>query len=146
MTTEDRHRVKVTSCGACVYKIEDGVAKVLLVRPFKTRSMWGIPKGHLNEGEGLDACALREVLEETGICVVLEDRLPDVMTSYRDTDKTVVSWLARQTCNVDPHPADGENHDVKWFDIDDLPQLHRYQVTLLTAATTLIRNMTHAAT
>lgn len=31
------------------------------------RSHWDLPKGHLEKGETIEACALREVTEETGI-------------------------------------------------------------------------------
>ena len=30
--------------------------------------LWSLPKGHLEEGESLEAAAVREVNEETGIC------------------------------------------------------------------------------
>jgi 8-oxo-dGTP pyrophosphatase MutT (NUDIX family) len=33
----------------------------------KRNGMWDIPKGHLEQGENLEECALREVQEETGI-------------------------------------------------------------------------------
>ena len=126
MDSRVKHRKKATSCGACVYRVNaDGKLEVMLVKPFKTRPAWGIPKGHIDDGEEPESCATREVLEETGVSVVLEDRLPDVVTSYRDIDKTVMSWLGKQTCDNDPSPADGENCEVRWFQIDKLPQLHR---------------------
>jgi len=31
------------------------------------RGFWDLPKGHIDEGETLEACAIREVQEETGI-------------------------------------------------------------------------------
>lgn len=43
----------------------DGVLHVLLIRdPYEN---WGLPKGHLEEGESSRAAALREVCEETGL-------------------------------------------------------------------------------
>lgn len=135
---------KVVSCGACVYRHLGGVTEVLLVKPFKNRPAWGIPKGHVNPGETIEACALREVLEETGFLVSLENRLPDVVTNYRDTEKTVVSWLASLTDTL-PVLRDGENFEVRWFSIEDLPQLHRYQVPLLRAALQLLKERDVAA-
>jgi ADP-ribose pyrophosphatase YjhB (NUDIX family) len=58
-----------TSCGACVYKVtRDGIF-VLLVKPFADKDNWGLPKGHNNPKESFEACALREVFEETSVVV-----------------------------------------------------------------------------
>ena len=47
----------------------DGQVHVLLIRdPYQN---WGLPKGHLEEGEDARGAALREVTEETGL-VALE--------------------------------------------------------------------------
>jgi len=42
------------------------MTKCLLVRGFKEGSGWGFPKGKLSLNETDEACAIREVLEETG--------------------------------------------------------------------------------
>lgn len=53
------------SAGGVVVRLVDGEMHVLLIRdPYMN---WGLPKGHVEHGEGdLDA-ALREVREETGL-------------------------------------------------------------------------------
>ena len=43
---------------------------------------WSLPKGKLDEGEGFEEAALREVKEETGLECRLKGALGD--TSYRD--------------------------------------------------------------
>lgn len=134
MKNKEHKRMKATSCGACVYRIINGDVQVLLVKPTKNRDSWGVPKGHVNEDESLEDCARREVKEEAGIHVELEDRLVDVVTSSKYVDKTVVTWLARQKCSGSAHPADGENIEVKWFSIGNMPKLHAYQNALLADA------------
>lgn len=42
--------------------------KILLVQGRKT-GKWSLPKGHANFGENPMACAIREIEEETGICL-----------------------------------------------------------------------------
>jgi 8-oxo-dGTP pyrophosphatase MutT (NUDIX family) len=53
------------SAGGVVIRHFEGVPHVLVIRdPYKN---WGLPKGHLENGEGPGEAALREVEEETGL-------------------------------------------------------------------------------
>jgi 8-oxo-dGTP pyrophosphatase MutT (NUDIX family) len=54
-----------TSAGGVVYRWQDGTPYVLLIRD--AYGHWGLPKGHLENGESPEAAALREVEEETGL-------------------------------------------------------------------------------
>jgi len=57
---------------------------------------WTFPKGKRERGESDEECALREVLEETGLVCELEDELPS--TRYRDARgrrKEVRYWRLR---------------------------------------------------
>lgn len=59
-----RARVE-TSAGGVIYRLLDGVPHVLLIRdPY---DHWGLPKGHLENGETPPVAALREAQEETGL-------------------------------------------------------------------------------
>jgi ADP-ribose pyrophosphatase YjhB (NUDIX family) len=54
-----------TSAGGVVVRSINGVPHVLIIRdPYKK---WGLPKGHVEEGEEPPETALREVSEETGL-------------------------------------------------------------------------------
>jgi ADP-ribose pyrophosphatase YjhB (NUDIX family) len=136
MKTENKARRKTTSCGGLPVRHRDGKTEVLLIKQFAHKDSWGIPKGHQHEGETLEECAKREVREETGVHVVLGQRLPNVGTVFRDEDKTVVSWLCTVEGNEEPNhnDPDSEVADARWFHIDALPQLHVYQRPLLAAA------------
>ena len=137
-------RRQTTSCGACVYKLSEGRLYLLFVRPFKDRDTWGVPKGHVDENESNEECARREVLEETGIVVELEQQLPSVSTKFKNEHKTVITYLARQTCEQSPFPNDGENVDVRWFCSDELPTIHVYQRPLIKNAIEMIRSKLNA--
>lgn len=50
--------------------------KVLVIQSYKR--FWGFPKGHVEENESLEHCAIRETAEETGI--LLHEK--DLMRSY----------------------------------------------------------------
>lgn len=56
-------KMRRVRCGTLILnRIEK---KVLLIQSYKR--FWGLPKGHVEENETLEQCALRETLEETGI-------------------------------------------------------------------------------
>lgn len=139
-------RKQAMSCGALVYKLINDDVHVLLVRPSIGRTTWGLPKGHINEGESIEDCAKREVLEETGISVELEEVLPSISTSYKNIDKTVIIFLAHQIDSLIPYPNDKENDAVKWFNANELPWLHFYQKNLIYDAIGVIREKINADT
>jgi 8-oxo-dGTP diphosphatase len=86
--------------------------KVLLVHRPKYDD-WSFPKGKCHDGESDQACALREVEEETGLRCELLDELGG--TSYRDgkgRPKTVRYWRMRALDGeFVPH---GEVDEIRW--------------------------------
>ncbi|MFF8412586.1 NUDIX hydrolase [Streptomyces omiyaensis] len=56
---------------------------------------WSHPKGKRKRGESAEACALREVLEETGQRCALGARLPTARYLVDGRPKEVVYWAAR---------------------------------------------------
>lgn len=124
---------KTTSCGSCVHRMHNNKIQLLLIRPFKESDRWGIPKGHVDDGETLEETALRETKEETGLDVILGEKLTVVSTIYRNEEKYVHSYLATVVGDDTPRPQDpdGEIFDIRWFDIDSLPDVHIYQRPLI---------------
>lgn len=71
-----------TSAGGVIYRVMEGVPHVLLIRD--AYEHWGLPKGHLEEGETPDAAALREAEEETGLAeLTLGPRLHTIDWYFR---------------------------------------------------------------
>jgi 8-oxo-(d)GTP phosphatase len=136
MNAENKARLKTVSCGGLPWRVVDGRVQVLLIKQFSTRDSWGIPKGHQHDGETLEQTALREVREEAGVEVTLEQRLPDAHATFRNEDKVVVSWLCTVVGNDEPRhdDPDSEVADARWFHIDALPTLHVYQRQLFAVA------------
>lgn len=55
------------------------------------RGKWDLPKGKLGEGENLEACALREVEEETGLhSVTLEHKITETFHFYSYKEKKIL--------------------------------------------------------
>ncbi|MBE7324868.1 NUDIX hydrolase [Nocardioides sp. Y6] len=95
-----------------------GERQVLLVhRP--RYDDWSFPKGKVDPGEHVTACAVREVAEETGVRVRLGAPLLD--QRYRvagDRMKTVHYWMARVVGDddVSRYAANKEIDVVEWVD------------------------------
>jgi 8-oxo-dGTP diphosphatase len=95
----------------------NGDTEVLLIYRIRQQGDWTFPKGKLEAGEAHDMCALREVLEETGLLCALDEELPSV--SYRDGKgqlKIVRYWAMRILSGV-ARPCN-EVAAVRWFSIE----------------------------
>ena len=90
--------------------VRDG--KVLLVHRPKYDD-WSFPKGKCDDGESDEACALREVEEETGLRCELLDAIGE--TGYRDAKgrpKVVRYWRMRAVAGeFVPHD---EVDEIRW--------------------------------
>jgi ADP-ribose pyrophosphatase YjhB (NUDIX family) len=132
----------IISCGCCVIKYAGDVPQLLLVRPGYKNNAWGIPKGHLEKGETYEMCAYRETKEETGVKPVIIDFLIAVKTFSTKYNKIVYAFLAAPL-NIDyvPYSVDGENYDVRYFPINELPNVHPYQISLMNKTISKIKSV-----
>ena len=70
------------SAGGVVVCDRDGGLSLAVIRP-RGRTVWALPKGHVNGVETLAEAAAREVLEETGLKVELDAPLGDIQYVYQ---------------------------------------------------------------
>lgn len=114
-------RVEEISAGGLV-RSADGSKALLIGRHDKRgRTLWSLPKGHIEPNESPEQAAVREVGEETGIEAVIVRHLGTIdfwfMADGKRIHKTVHHYLmdavggvlTAQTAEVD---------DVAWFDLD----------------------------
>jgi 8-oxo-dGTP pyrophosphatase MutT (NUDIX family) len=86
------------------------------------RGQWDMPKGKLDENESIEACALREVEEETGISkLMLCEKLQTTYHTYAFQGKTVVKpshWYKMEcTGTEDLIPQIEEDiTELRWVD------------------------------
>lgn len=59
-----KYKLQVPVCGAII--LNPSLDKILLVKGWKSKT-WSFPKGKINQNEKEVDCAIREVLEETGL-------------------------------------------------------------------------------
>ena len=86
----------VRAAGGVVVRREHGGGPRVLVVHRAKYDDWTFPKGKAHRGESDEACALREVEEETGLACELEDEL--ATTAYRDSrgrEKRVRYWAMK---------------------------------------------------
>lgn len=105
------------SCGALVYRKYHGNTEILLIKHINS-GHWSFPKGHVEGDETEIETAVREIKEETGIDVIVDQSFREIVTysPRRDTHKEVVYFIAKAK-NTDYTPQEDEIADIKWVEI-----------------------------
>jgi 8-oxo-dGTP diphosphatase len=75
---------------------------------------WSVPKGKLDEGEGFEEAALREVLEETGLRCVLREELEATHYHDRKGRPKVVRYWRMEVQGGEFTPND-EVDELRWL-------------------------------
>lgn len=107
------------SCGAVVFRTINNKIQILLIRHVNG-GHWAFPKGHVEKGETEEQTALREILEETGLSVKLDNRYRQIV-SYspkKDVIKDVVYFVAHADADSETTPQAEEISQIKWVDAD----------------------------
>lgn len=86
---------------------------------------WSLPKGKLERGESLAACAIRETWEETGLRARLGRRIGDVRYTVPEGRKLVRYWAAEALEEVDFVPND-EVDELRWVSPAEAARLVTY--------------------
>jgi 8-oxo-dGTP diphosphatase len=125
------HTVREISAGGVVYRKRSGDFEIALIRVGRR---WGLPKGHVEEGEKVLETAIREVLEETGLESRVIERLGDITYWYSNRTnegepvrifKRVYFFLLRWL-RGDVLDHDQEVDEARWFSIDEAIQKLSY--------------------
>jgi predicted NUDIX family NTP pyrophosphohydrolase len=149
------------SAGVLVFRRGAGILQVLLVHPGgpfwtnKDAGAWTIPKGEIAEGEDPQACAVRELAEETGLAVA-GDLIPLGQVRQK-SGKTVRAWAAESdfdpdalvssTFEMEWPPKSGtrqtfpEVDRAEWFDLEAArPKINPAQAALLDSLTAILNS------
>jgi ADP-ribose pyrophosphatase YjhB (NUDIX family) len=132
------------SAGGVVVRPIDGTTHVLLIRdPYRN---WGLPKGHLEDGEMSSEAALREVREETGLRdLVLGPELDTIDWYFRLQGRLVHKFCAfylMGSGDGEPFPEIAEGiTDCVWLPMEEAVERITYENAraVLKAAATLLQ-------
>jgi 8-oxo-dGTP pyrophosphatase MutT (NUDIX family) len=126
------HSVAETSAGGLVVDLAaDPPRAAVIGRPGRDGTLlWSLPKGHVEPDETIEAAAVREVAEETGITGHVAASLGSIdywfVAGGRRVHKTVHHFLliaeGGQLSNADP-----EVSEVAWVAIGDLGRVLAYE-------------------
>jgi 8-oxo-dGTP pyrophosphatase MutT (NUDIX family) len=122
----------VRSAGGIVCRyMSSGEIEVLLVGGTESEAQyWGFPKGKQEPGEIIEATAVREILEETGIRVELLALAGISMYDFANASgkirhKIVRFYLARPL-GPDMPGGDSEHREIRWVPIEQAYRLLTY--------------------
>ncbi|ATE54436.1 MULTISPECIES: NUDIX hydrolase [Actinosynnema] len=125
----------LTGVTAVVLRGDD---EVLMVQRADS-GQWTPVTGIIDPGEEPADAAVREVLEESGVVAVAERLVKvHVLPPQRYDNGDRVQYLdlvfRLRWVSGEPHPADGENTQARWFRPDELPELRPTMVDRIAAA------------
>lgn len=116
--------VNAASFGGVVTRVNARSAVEVVICGRRAASLWALPKGTPDPGEGPSETALREVREETGLEVRVAGEVGDINYSYirpedgLRVDKTVRFFLMRAT-GGDTAAHDHEYDFVEWVEVTE---------------------------
>jgi 8-oxo-dGTP pyrophosphatase MutT (NUDIX family) len=110
----------ICAAGGLLWR-DSGHGRELLLVHRKRYDDWSLPKGKLEEGEGWEAAAVREVVEETGYKVSLDDFAGIVSYVIGGSPKVVLFWNMQLDEQSEQHKldSDGEVDRCDWLTVND---------------------------
>lgn len=122
---------RVFSAGGIVIKEEADGIRVMVTQHSKHLG-WDFPKGHVESGEAVEAAALREVKEETGVIAEIVEKVGKSEYFYTDPPsneapegkgervfKTVIYFLMKQVGEGEATTPE-EVSGIVWLDPEDV--------------------------
>ena len=131
-----------------VFTLREGRLCILLIQRGEDphAGAWALPGGFMRMDEDLDACARRELLEETGVEATVLFPFANYSAPDRDPRERVVSvaYLALMPFDRMSPRADSDAAAVKWVHLDELPSLAFDHAEIIRGAANALRTRCRA--
>ena len=138
---------RAESFGGVVYRRNPDTGIEVIIVGRKDPGIWGLPKGTPNPGETVEQTALREVREETGLEVEIEQRIDVIeywfVRAAIDTRfHKFVHFYLMQPIGGDVSQHDWEHDFVEWLPIERARSLltYRNEIRIIDKAQQLIES------
>jgi 8-oxo-dGTP diphosphatase len=118
------HGPNQTRVGVGVIVLRAGRVLLGLRRGSHGAGSWALPGGHLDFGEGVESCARRELLEETGLVAATIRQAPFTVDGFPSEGRHYVTLFV-QAFDVTGEPENREPEKCAgwdWFRWDELPE------------------------
>jgi len=132
--------MKTKAYGICLYKVEKNSIKILLCKSITSKNRWGFLKGVQEKGESDFQTAIREFREESSINI--EKKYLEKYFEQKNSEKDIGIYLVNYNNihSIEKYFNDDmlhkkylswENNDVKFFNINTLPNIKKKQNSLI---------------
>lgn len=111
---------RVGVVAACLIRKDEKYLLVQEKQP-KVYGLWNLPAGHVDKGEELEAAAIREAKEETGLDVKL---IKQIEIYHEKAVKAVKHVYTAEAIGGELAPQEDEILAVKWLTFDEVKQLN----------------------
>lgn len=100
-----------THAGGVVYRLKETTPELLLVTSKYDKSIWVLPKGHIEPGESSDETAVRETFEEAGVTA----RVIEFLTLSRQTVRGSSQQIEYYLLEALAEEKSAEGRKVAWL-------------------------------
>lgn len=114
---KNNRKLKDIKCGGII--LNKTFDKILLVcNNYSPDEKWGLPKGHRENKETYATCALREIHEETGLDIYINDSMTKIKV-FNTFYFPLITDDSKKLIPIDTN----EIKYVKWFNIKELANI-----------------------
>lgn len=113
------------ACDCVVFGFDGSGLQILLIERGNEpcKGMWAFPGGFMQIDETAEACARRELREETTLDIRMLKQLGAFSGIHRDPRERVVSIAFYALVQPSAVTGGDDASDARWYPIDDVPQL-----------------------
>lgn len=114
----------ITGVGAIIYRKRPAQTEVLLIRRNRYGNEWSLPKGKLETGESLENGLKREIREETGFEIEIDEKIGELHYPVPEGEKTV-HYFKVKAVSGEFQPNE-EVSEIRWLKVAEAANLLTY--------------------